>query len=171
MEVNGITTSFHMYNVTESSHLNYIYPFITLSLSLTSSSLSILGGIFIIASYIVLPEIRNFTRQLVVSLTVADLFTAFGIWVSVIRYFNLHEDYVVNRSMEDVLCKMQSFLTTLTSLVSFFLTSIIAIYIFDTVTGPTNRLNSTRWLFFFNFISWTIPGLSSCFIIITRTAT
>ena len=143
-----------MYNVTD-----YTYPFITLSLSLTSSSLSILGGIFIIASYIVLPEIRNFTRKLIVSLTVADILTAVGIWVSVVRYLNLHVDYVVNGDMESVLCKLQSFLTTLTSLTSFFLTSFIAVYIFDTVTSHTDRLNSTKWLVFFNVISWTIPGL------------
>ena len=152
--------SINMHNITKADSVNYTYPYITLSLSLTSSSLSIFGGLFIIASYKVLPEIRNFTRKLVVSLTVADILTAVGIWVSVVRYLNLNVDFVVNKDMEGVLCKLQSFLTTLTSLVSFFMTSFIAVYIFDTVTSRTDRLNSTKWLVVFTAISWIIPGLS-----------
>lgn len=147
-------------NITEAQNKTaYTYPLITLVLSITSSSVSILGGTVIILTYITLPEIRNFTRKLVVSLTVADLLTAIGIWVSVIRYFNLHGEFVRNHHMEDTLCKIQSFLTTLSSLVSFFLTSIIAVYIFDTVIHQKDRLNKRRWLIAFNLVSWVIPGM------------
>ena len=51
-----------------------------LGVSTTSCILSIVGGIVIIWTFVVLPSIRNTTRKFVTSLTVADLLTAFGKW-------------------------------------------------------------------------------------------
>ena len=151
-------------NLSDANSTTYIYPLITLALSVSSSALSIIGGLVIIVTFILLPEIRNFTRQLVFCLTVADVLTASGIFMSVIRYFNMHNEVVRNYQVEKGLCKAQSTLTTLSSLVSFFLTSIIAIYICDTVTNQSDRLNKRRWLIFFNLISWILPGKTLCFL-------
>ena len=92
-----------------------------------------------------------------ICLTVADLITASAYLMSVIRYANIHRG-TVNVSEENIVCKVQSFLTTYSSLVSFFLTSLIAVYIFDTVVNKSDRLGTTRWMVVFNMMSWLIPG-------------
>lgn len=149
------TSEFPYRNVTESFHHSYSVE--ALILSATSCSLSIIGGVVIFASFIALPEIRNFTRKLVICLTVADMITATAYLMSVIRYANILSGNI-NYSEESILCEVQSFFTTYSSLVSFFLTSIIAVYIYDTVVNKADRLGTSKWLLAFNVISWIIPG-------------
>ena len=145
-------------NATTAPNSTYVYPITTLILSCSSSTLSLIGGLFIVVTYILLPDIRNFTRQLVVCLTIADLVTASGVLMSAIRYFNMHSDVTIDEEMENGLCKAQSFLTTLSSLVSFFMTSFIAIYLCDTIIQQNDRFtNRRRWLIIFNLISWGLP--------------
>ena len=121
--------------------------------SAVSCSLSIIGGTVILASYYILPEIRNFTRKLVVCLTVADMLSAVG-------YLGSAGRFLINNtiSADQQICRIQGTITTYSSLVSFFLTSIIAIYIFDTVQMKKDRLGSIQWLVFFNALSWGVPG-------------
>ena len=147
-------------NSTTAPNLTYVYPITTLILSCSSSTLSLIGGLFIVVTYILLPDIRNFTRQLVVCLTIADLVTASGVLMSAIRYFNMRSDVFIDEEMEKRLCKAQSFLTTLSSLVSFFLTSFIAIYLCDTIVQQNDRFTNRRkqWLIIFNLTSWGLPG-------------
>ena len=161
MNSTNTTTSFPAINTTGA--YNHSYSVETLIMSATSCSLSIFGGVVIFVTFVVLPEIRNFTRKLVICLTVADLITAAAYLVSVIRYVNIRRG-PINYSEESILCKTQSFFTTYSSLVSFFLTSIIAVYIFDTVVNRSDRLGTTAWLVVFNVISWLIPGISSVYI-------
>lgn len=155
MNSTNTTTSFPAINTTGA--YNHSYSVETLIMSATSCSLSIFGGVVIFVTFVVLPEIRNFTRKLVICLTVADLITAAAYLVSVIRYVNIRRG-PINYSEESILCKTQSFFTTYSSLVSFFLTSIVAVYIFDTVVNRSDRLGTTAWLVVFNVISWLIPG-------------
>ena len=149
------TTTVPAINITNTSA--HAYAVDVLILSATSCSLSIFGGIVILASCLFIPEIRNFTRKLVVCLTVADLITASAYLVYVVRYVNLYNE---NYNEEAVLCTVQSFFTTYSSLVSFFLTSFIAVYIYDTVVTRTDRLGVARWMVIFNCISWIVPGKS-----------
>ena len=135
--------------------MNSTYDKDVVLMSVISCSLSVIGATVIIATYFILPEIRNFTRKLVVCLTVADLLTALGYIVSAFGII------INNDSGDDEkICKIQSTITTYSSLVSFFLTSIIAVYIFDTVTTKKDRLASNRWLVVFNVLSWGLPGRS-----------
>lgn len=57
---------------------NATIPDWTLAISGISSSLSILGAVVIFVSFVRLPEIRNFTRRLLLYLTSADLLAALG---------------------------------------------------------------------------------------------
>lgn len=148
-------TAYPWTNTTDS--FNNTYAVEVLVFSATSCSLSIIGGIIIFATFVALPEIRNFTRKLVICLTVADLITASAYLMSVIRYANIHRG-TVNIREENIVCKVQSFFTTYSSLVSFFLTSLIAVYIFDTLVNRSDRLGTTKWLVVFNVMSWLIPG-------------
>ena len=140
-----------------------------LALSVISCILSIIGGAVIFASFWALPEIRNFqSRRLVICLTVADSITATAYLMSVIDYaipYNYNNNktnnfqYLNDSIPETAVCKVQSFFTTYSSLVSFFMTSIIAVYIFDSVVNRTDRLGNTKWLLVFNIVSWVIPGM------------
>ena len=136
-----------------------------LALSATSCFLSILGGLLIIATFLAIPEIRNFTRKLMVCLTIADLLTATGYSVSIVRNFGEH--FTANNGNgthgnipygNDTLCTIQGTLTTFSSLASFFLTSITAIYIFDTVIHRQDRVGMNAWLLVINMLSWGLPG-------------
>ena len=141
-----------------------MYPVDVLALSVTSCSLSIIGGAVIFASFVALPEIRNFqSRKLVICLKVADSLTATAYLVSVINFAISYDDNSNKTDLdhfltENTVCQVQSFFTTYSSLVSFFLTSFIAVYIFDTVVNRTDRLGNTKWLLVFNIVSWVIPG-------------
>ena len=121
------------------------------ALSATSCFLSVIGGVLIIATFLAIPEIRNFTRKLMVCLTIADLLSAVGYSVSVVRDFS-------ESLSSDLLCELQGTLTTFSSLASFFLTSITAIYIFDTVIHRKDRVGLNAWLIVFNMLSWGLPG-------------
>ena len=54
------------------------YSILALGCSGTTSLLSILGAICIIWTFCKIPEIRNFTRKLMLCLTLADLLSALG---------------------------------------------------------------------------------------------
>ena len=139
-----------------------MYPVDVLALSVTSCTLSVIGGTVIFATCFVLPEIRNFqSRKLVLCLTVADSITASAYLMSVIDYaITNNANNGTNKTVaEHSVCQVQSFLTTYSSLVSFFLTSLIAVYIFDTVVNRSNRLGNTKWLLVFNIVSWVVPGM------------
>ena len=108
------TTTEPAINITNTS--SHAYTVDVLILSATSCSLSIVGGIVILASCLLIPEIRNFTRKLVVCLTVADLITASAYLLSVVRYVNLYKA-IEDVDEEVVLCTVQSFFTTFSSVV------------------------------------------------------
>lgn len=121
-------------------------------LTITSSTLSIVGGIVILATYVGLPGIRNFTRKMLLSLTVADLLTASGYLISATHYL------INNFKMNFSICLVQGTVTTYSCLVSFSLISVIAIYLYDTVTHRRGRLGTGYWLLVFNIISWGAPA-------------
>ena len=136
------------------------------ALSITSCILSMIGGLVILVTYGILPEIRNFTRKLIICLTVADILSASGYIVSSTSYLineNNHEWYI---------CHIQSTITTFSSIASFFFTSVIAVYIFDTVTHERDRMGTYKWLLTFNVLSWGVPGKIICILptFITPTA-
>ena len=130
------------------------YSSLVAVLSITSCILSIVGGLVILFTYVILPEIQNFTRKLIVFLTLADLMTSSGILLSATNYISKRSDS--NTSW--YVCRIQSTLTTYSSMVSFFFTSIIAIYLADTITNKHCRLATSNWLKVFNALSWGIPG-------------
>ena len=138
-----------------------MYSVDVLIFSSISCSLSIIGGAVIFATFLALPEIRKFqSRKLVICLTVADSITASAYLMYVIDYAITNNANNENNTQvaENSVCQVQSFLTTYSSLVSFFLTSFIAVYIFDTVVKQSDRLGNTKWLLIFNIVSWVIPG-------------
>lgn len=135
-----------------------------------SSCLSIVGAIIILVTYFTgKPNVKNFTRLLLVYLTVADLCTAVGNLVAAIRYSIVHgvRDYDEHCEENDnttsheteyfPLCKAQSFLTTFSNLASFLWTTIIAVHLWSTVVLRTRRTESRSLHILYHVISWLVP--------------
>ncbi|XP_069122646.1 G-protein coupled receptor 157-like [Argopecten irradians] len=104
------------------------------TITCASASLSVLSGLAILWSYRQFPQLQNYTRQLLVCLTVADIFTAYGNFISGLRWFSNGNPAIIN----DDFCVAQSFITTTSTLSSFFWTTTIAIYLFCAVVLHVN---------------------------------
>ena len=69
-----VTTSTEPHHVTKPND----YPVPVIITSTISCVLSIIGAVIIFGTYVRIPSIRNFTRRLIVCLTVADFLTCAG---------------------------------------------------------------------------------------------
>ncbi|XP_034337932.2 G-protein coupled receptor 157-like isoform X3 [Magallana gigas] len=130
-----------------------------------SSLLSIVGAVVIFITYSLVTVARNQTRRLLVYLTIADLMTAVGNLVGASRYVYIYvikneTEYLFNRQMQnvttDAVCDVQSFVTTFSSLSSFFWTSIIMIHILMTLITQ-REWSSLRNRVIYHFVSWGVP--------------
>ncbi|XP_052286382.1 G-protein coupled receptor 157-like isoform X2 [Dreissena polymorpha] len=130
-------------NATLSFQLSYV--------SAVSCGLSIFGAIGILLTFVLFPDIRNTTRKLLIFLTIADLIQPTGYLAAiVVQGFG---DHVSNKDF----CKIQSAVTTYSSLVSFFLTVAIAGYLFVAINRRS--MSSTCVLVVSNVVSWAVPGI------------
>ena len=135
-----------------------------LSVTVFSCCLSVIGTLFIMYTYIRLSGIRDDTRRLLMFLSLADLITAGGILMIPLSHLNytppvpgqrVHEKHITN------VCKAQSFVTTFSSMASFFWTFVIALQI---TSDWLSNLNSVQRRFVFgisHLICWGVPGNSS----------
>ncbi|KAH3832706.1 G-protein coupled receptor 157-like [Dreissena polymorpha] len=140
----------------------------------TSSVLSIIGAFIIFATYRFVPKQYNFTRKLLVYLTIADFITAVGNLVGVSRYVyvygaNTHDqdctngtgstddkDYIPDNSLQD-LCRIQSFFTTASNLSSFLWTFVIALHIWATVILKITVTSRRIAHVIYHVLCWGIP--------------
>ncbi|CAC5400959.1 GPR157 [Mytilus coruscus] len=146
-----------------------------IGITITTTVLSMLGSIWIIL-FNGRKWLRNGylkeTRKLLIYLTISDFFIAIGYFTGAIRYIKGGDSNRVKvlecDSERDIGCIIQSFITTLGSLWSFFWTTVIAFHLFvnyekamdhpekskkvqENKSGCRFRL---RWLYHF---SWLIP--------------
>ncbi|KAK3594991.1 hypothetical protein CHS0354_019921 [Potamilus streckersoni] len=143
-----------------------VLPDYTLALTGTSCCMSIFGAIFIAVTYCLLPEIRNFPRKLLLYLTFADILTAFGNLMGTIRYVLLRDgEKIANNSgtiyyyaSKNEVCVIQSFITTFSSMASFFWTVVIAVYMFTAVVHPSQVFSGIKAKCVYHLLSWGIPG-------------
>lgn len=150
-------------NITVSDRVSLL-PQSVLICTFVSSFLSIIGAVVIFITYGLVTVAKNQTRRLLVYLTIADLMTAVGNLVGALRYVLRNEtEYLTIRHQiqntcikTDAVCEVQSFVTTFSSLSSFFWTSIIMIHIMMTLI--TQREWSTlRNRVIYHCVSWGVP--------------
>lgn len=128
--------------------------------SLISSSFSCLGSILIFLAFLMLPEIRTGAQKLITLLSVADFFTASGYFIAAINFLQ-HYKPLGRRTTDDCdafisVCKVQSFITTTSSMCSFFWTVILAAYFHTVIVNKQTVFN--KYLFAFsNLIAWGVP--------------
>jgi len=105
---------------------------------ITVCILSMFGALSIIFSFVRWKDLRSKTRQLLVYLSIADFFTAFG--------------NIIGATSIDgpgPLCVVQSVITTTSSLVSFFWTVFVALYLYLCLPGHSAP-------------NYTLPVLHAC---------
>lgn len=140
-------TTFDVFDLTISARITTV-----------SSSMSLVGGIIIILSYRYIPATQNQVRAMLVALTVADMLTALGFEISSLRWYTIGME---NSDTSDKFCKAQSFLTTFSSMSSFFWTTFIALYLFHCVWFSTDLQVSRSQRIWLHCIAWGLPGMFS----------
>lgn len=128
---------------TESHNVSTSKAFVIVSS--TTAVLSMLGTLLIFITYFAWKEIRTSSRQILLFISIADFCTALGNMFSVIH----------DRESDD-LCKIQSFVTTASSLCSFFWTTFMAAYLLVTVVLKKPAL-AERLLCAFHLFGWGVP--------------
>lgn len=130
--------------------------------SLISSSLSIVSSLCIIVTYFAWPEIRSVSRQIIVFLSLADLFTALGYVIGSANH--LHYDGSRDNSSAAAceaftrVCVVQSSITSWSSIASFWWTSILAFHLYITLVKGCVTL-SGRILPLYYFLAWVTPTI------------
>ncbi|KAL4231090.1 hypothetical protein ACF0H5_008673 [Mactra antiquata] len=148
-----------------------------------SSCLSIFGAILIFLTYFKgKPEVKNFTRLLLVYLTIADIMTAVGNLVASIRYDVVHghknhyehclqnasniipdnwsiSHTTVGKTKEHLmwLCKGQSFVTTYSNMSSYLWTLVIAGHLWFSVVFKTQTSETTYMHVLYHVVCWLVP--------------
>ena len=125
--------------------------------SIASCSLSVLGSGLIMLAYLCLREIRKGAQKVITLLAIADFFTAFGYLIGagnfLIHYRETDHDAC---KLFEVICEIQSFITTWPSLCSFAWTSFLALYLYLIVVQNKHAL-AIRLLPWQNIVAWGIP--------------
>lgn len=111
------------------------------------SSASLFGCAVIIVSYARWPTLRSNSRFLLVCLSVGDYLNALGVLVSALWP---PED-------NDLGCRLQSVLTTCGSMLSFFWTSSMAIYLYIAIARE-NIVLANKLRFVFHAVCWIVPA-------------
>jgi len=113
-----------------------------------SCCLSLVGSSVIILSYVLWEDVRSPLRRLLVFLSITDFLTAGGNLVGVVS------------ESSDAVCEAQSFVTTGTSVASFFWTMSIAIYLYLVISK--RHTLALKLIPLFHLVSWGVPLMTVC---------
>ena len=126
-------------------------------ISITSSTLSCLGSLLILFTYMTLKDMRTGAQKVITLLAIADFFTAFGYIIgstNFLVHFN-EKDKDACRMFETV-CEIQSFVTTWSTMCSYCWTCILAFYFFLLQVYKQAQL-AARLIPLYNIIAWLTP--------------
>jgi G protein-coupled receptor 157 len=125
--------------------------------SLTSSSLSCLGSLLILLAYAVLKDMRTGAQKVITLLAVADFFTAAGYILGGVNYLShFGETDKARCTRFHQLCEIQSFVTTWSTMSSYWWTSILAFYFFLVLVFHRSTL-AGKLLPLYNVLAWATP--------------
>lgn len=130
--------------------------------SITSSTLSCLGSLLIVYTYLRWRDVRSGSRRVITFLAIADFVTAFGCVLGSSNYLvyfwlNFNEpgtEYGCPAFAN--ICEIQSYLTTWSSISSFVWTSALAFY-FYLILVKDRLLLATRLIPWFHVVAWGFP--------------
>ena len=126
-------------------------------LSLSSSSLSCLGSLLVLLAYAALRDMRTGAQKIITLLAVADMFTAAGYILGGVNYIQHFGDTDRHRCARfHSLCEIQSFVTTWSTMCSYWWTSILAFYFFLVLVFHRSAL-AGKLLPLYNLLAWLTP--------------
>lgn len=126
-------------------------------LNIVSSSLSCMGSILIVFTYLVLRDMRTGAQTVITLLAIADFFTAFGYIIgssNFIAAFNSEDSNTCSTFTS--ICEIQSFITTWSTMSSYCWTCILAFYFFLVLVYQKGAL-AARLIPLYNIIAWLGP--------------
>lgn len=135
--------------------------------AIVSSLLSCMASVLIVYVYARWPSVRSGSRAIITYLAVADFVTGFGYVMGSSNYLR-YKSYGNVTSMPastrvelcdglfTTVCKIQSFLTTSSSMMSFFWTLILAIYLHITLVTKRVQL-AQRLMPLYHVVAWGLP--------------
>ncbi|XP_062566881.1 G-protein coupled receptor 157-like [Saccostrea cucullata] len=136
------------------------------AITLLSASLSLTGGFALLLTYNKIVEFQTPVRKLLVFLTVADIFSAFGYIVGTANYLRLDDS---QRNTTDPICRGQSAITTFASLSSFAWTSIIAVHLFLAIRIQQDFERNRLLKIVYYILGWVGPAIITiCFLIMDK---
>ena len=136
--------------------------------AILSCTLSILGSLLIIYTYVRWKDLRTGSRSIITFLAIADLVTAAGYIIGSVNYiyhFGETED-TQPCAVFNTVCQIQSFVTSTSSLCSFAWTSILAFYLYTVIVKEKVNL-VTRLIPLYHLIAWLLPLIITLPLLIT----
>lgn len=129
--------------------------------AILSSSASIIGCLLIIIIFIRWKEFRTTARTILLFISIADLFTAVGYVIGSADYlqykvYHVHPWNISHSHGYKESCKWQSFVTTTSSIASFFWTTVLAFYLYMTIVYKMYKF-VRRLMPMIHVISWGVP--------------
>lgn len=113
------------------------------SITLISASLSVIGGLALLLTYVKIPEFQTSVHRLLVFLTIADILTAFGYIIGTVNFLTLNDD---QRNTTDPMCEAQSW------------TSVIAIHLYLLIRSHRNFEKDRLVKAWYFTTGWIFPG-------------
>lgn len=123
---------------------------IEIILTVIVTSLSIIGCFAIYISHRVWKDIRSNSRNILLYITAADFLTAVGYLIGVI----------CGSKSNRRICIAQSFVTTMSSMMSFFWTCGLALYLNAVSRAPSGE-SGRQVILVFHALSWPVPVIIS----------
>lgn len=139
-----------------------VNPITTVDIALTfvSSSLSIFGAIIVFTAFCAVNPFRpeNETRRLLLYLTFSDWLVALGIFIGTVRYLREYRDGIHITCPESCnVCVVQSFVTTVANMWSYFWNTTIAIHLFIALVYCRHGTHPWTIKIFTHTICWFVP--------------
>lgn len=134
-------------------------------LNIASSSLSCMGSLLILLTYLVLPNMRTGAQKIITLLAIADFFSSLGFLlgsVNFLAYKSLYNDC----GLFATLCEVQSFITIWPNMCSYYWTTILAFYFFLVIVYNKGQL-AAKLIPLYNVIGWVGPLLVEFPLLIT----
>ena len=129
--------------------------------SIFSSSLSCLGSLLIFLVYYVLPKrLRTGVQTIITLLVIADFVTAIGYLFAAgnfLSHYNVRDASKCDTFQ--ILCEIQSFVTTWSSLCSYAWTNILAVHFYLKIVQQQTQHRDAKLIPIYNIVAWGGPLL------------
>lgn len=129
--------------------------------SIFSSSLSCLGSLLIFVAYYMLPKkLRTGVPTIITLLAIADFVTAIGYLFAAgnfLSHFNVRDASKCDTFQ--ILCEIQSFVTTWSSLCSYAWTNILAVHFYLKIVQHQTQRRDAKLIPIYNIVAWGGPLL------------